>query len=93
MRHLLHRLAAGDDGLIYHLITIYGRVTLFAGWPQRNVQVILRRHPCAGDVIFGFDVDSCQFAYDGDRVLATPSALRAYRSVRSCAYVRCGHVH
>ena len=30
---------------------------------------------------------------DGDRVLATPSALRAYRSVRSCACVRCGHVH
>ncbi len=48
------------------------------------MQIILRRHPCVGDVIFGFDVDSCQFAYDGDRVLATPSALRAYRSVRTC---------
>ena len=28
----------------------------------------------------GFDVDACQLAYDGSRVLATPSALRALRS-------------
>lgn len=52
-------------------------VTFFAGWPQRNLQLVLRRHACAADVIFNFDVDACQFAYDGDRVLATPSARRA----------------
>lgn len=32
------------------------------------------------DVIFGFDVDACQLAYDGKRVLATPSAKRALTS-------------
>jgi hypothetical protein len=41
---------------------------------------VLRRHACIADVIVGFDVDACQLAYDGSRVLATPSALRALRS-------------
>ena len=40
-------------------------VSLYAGHPQRTVQVILRRHSCVADVIFGFDVDACQLAYDG----------------------------
>ena len=55
-------------------------VSLYAGWPQRTVQVILRRHACVADVIFGFDVDACQLAYDGDAVYATPSATRALRT-------------
>ena len=53
-------------------------VTFHAGEQERFVQVILRRNSCIGDVIFfGFDVDCCQIAWDGKRVLATPSAQRA----------------
>jgi len=44
------------------------------------VQIILRRHACVGDVVFGFDVDACQLAYDGSAVYATPSAARAFRT-------------
>ena len=55
-------------------------VSFYAGHPQRTIQLILRRHSCVADVIFGFDVDACQLAYDGKTVLATPSALRAYQT-------------
>ena len=55
-------------------------VSLYAGHPQRTVQIILRRHACIADVIFGFDVDACQLAYDGSAVYATPSAARAFRT-------------
>ena len=55
-------------------------VTFAAAYPQRNLQLILRRHACTADVIFNFDVDCCQVAWDGKRVLATPSAHRALRT-------------
>ena len=55
-------------------------VTFAAGWPQRHIQVILRRYACVADVILQFDIDCCQFAYDGARVWATPAAQRALRS-------------
>jgi hypothetical protein len=52
-------------------------VTLIVGHPQRHLQIILRRYACIADVIFNFDIDSCQLAYDGNTVWATPSARRA----------------
>ena len=55
-------------------------ISFYANMPQRTVQLILRRHACVADVIFSFDVDACQLAYDGQRVLATPSAVRAFRT-------------
>ena len=33
-----------------------------------QVQAILRRYACVADVIFNFDLDACQLAYDGERV-------------------------
>jgi hypothetical protein len=55
-------------------------VTFVAGYPQRHVQLILRRHRSVGDVIWNFDVDACQLAYDGEKVYATPAARRALTS-------------
>ena len=55
-------------------------VSFYAAYPQRTIQIVLRRHACVADVLFGFDVDACQLAYDGARVLATPSAVRAFRT-------------
>ena len=52
-------------------------LTFVVGWPQRHVQLILRTFSCVADVLLQFDVPSCQFAYDGKRVLATPAARRA----------------
>ena len=69
-------------------------VTFVAGWPQRHLQLVLRRYSCVADVILNFDVDVCQVAYDGARVYATPAAraalvsgvLLADPSVRSATY-------
>tara|TARA_B110001452_G_scaffold265579_1_gene270517 strand:+ start:2846 stop:4624 length:1779 start_codon:yes stop_codon:yes gene_type:complete len=55
-------------------------VSFYAAHPNRTIQVILRRYTCAADVIFNFDVDACQLAYDGRRVVATPAAHRAFRT-------------
>ena len=55
-------------------------VTFVAGYPQRHVQLILRRHKSTGDVVWNFDVDACQVAYDGEKVYATPAARRALTS-------------
>ena len=52
-------------------------VTFAAGWPQRHIQVILRRYSCVADVLLQFDIDCCQFAYSGGRVWATLAAQRA----------------
>lgn len=55
-------------------------VTFAAGWPQRHVQVILRRYSCVADILLQFDIDCCQLAFDGDRLWASPSARRALAS-------------
>jgi hypothetical protein len=80
--HLKGRLAAGNHPNQPHLLVLRSRfaVTFYTGYPQRTVQVVLRRHACVADVIFNFDVDACQLAYDGQRVWATPSAQRAFRT-------------
>ena len=43
-------------------------LTFVAGWPQRHIQLILAANLCISDIIGNFDVDSCQFAYDGTKV-------------------------
>jgi hypothetical protein len=59
-------------------------VSLIVGHPQRHLQIILRRYACIADAIFNFDIDSCQLAYDGNTVWATPSARRALMSGINC---------
>lgn len=80
--HLKGRLAAGNHPNQSSLLMLRSRfaVTFYTGYPQRTIQVVLRRHACVADVIFNFDVDACQLAYDGQRVWATPSAQRAFRT-------------
>lgn len=55
-------------------------VTFCVGEPQRHIQLILIRRQCVADVLLNFDIDCCQVAWDGSRVLATPSALRALQT-------------
>jgi hypothetical protein len=55
-------------------------VTFCVGDPQRHIQLILIRRQCIADVLLNFDIDCCQVAWDGSRVLATPSALRALQT-------------
>ena len=52
-------------------------VTFVCGWPQRHLQLILRKHRCVAEVLLNFDIDCCQVAYDGQRVFATKAARRA----------------
>jgi len=55
-------------------------VTFCIGSKQRHFQLILQRHQCIAEVLLNFDIDCCQVAWDGERVLATPSALRALQT-------------
>ena len=58
-------------------ITTESALTLTAGWPYRNVQVVLKRFASVTDVLTAFDVDCCGFAFTGRAVLATARACRA----------------
>ena len=39
-------------------------VTLAGPWPARHVQIITRHYRNARRILYNFDVDACQFAYD-----------------------------
>lgn len=52
-------------------------ITYVVGWPQRHLQLVLKAHCSVADVLLSFDLDSCQFAFDGSRVFGTPAALRS----------------
>jgi hypothetical protein len=55
-------------------------VTFAFGYPQRHIQLILRRYNCVAQVLLNFDIDCCQVAYDGNTVMATPAGMRALES-------------
>jgi hypothetical protein len=79
-RILQHVKERNVQGIPHHELLVMRSpfaVTLIVGHPQRHLQIILRRYACIADVIFNFDIDSCQLAYDGNTVWATPSARRA----------------
>lgn len=54
-------------------------VTFTAGYPVRQVQVVLRRFASPTDVLSSFDVDCCAFAFDGTRAMALTHAPPPYR--------------
>ena len=53
-------------------------ITILGTVPNRHVQIILRTYCSEQQVIAGFDVDSCCFSYNGERLLCN---RRAYRAV------------
>ena len=77
--HLKHNL----DQTEHHQLLVLRSpmaVSFYAAFPNRTIQVVLRRYACVADVIFNFDVDACQLAYDGQRVVGTHAAFRAFRT-------------
>ena len=36
---------------------------------RRNVQIMLTRYSCVSDVLLNFDIDACQVAWHGGRIL------------------------
>ena len=54
-------------------------LTIFFGHPQRHIQIILTCYESVTGILMDFDIDSCQVAYDGKKVWATPSGLRALK--------------
>eukprot|EP01063_Lacrimia_lanifica_P029653 TRINITY_DN4571_c0_g1_i1.p1 TRINITY_DN4571_c0_g1~~TRINITY_DN4571_c0_g1_i1.p1 ORF type:complete len:1795 (+),score=613.03 TRINITY_DN4571_c0_g1_i1:74-5458(+) len=46
-------------------------VTMVSQYPYRHVQVVLRLYSSPYEVLAGFDVDACTFAYDGKKVYTT----------------------
>ena len=77
--HLKHNL----DRTEHHQLLVLRSpmaVSFYAAFPNRTIQVVLRRHACVADVILNFDVDACQLAYDGQRVVGTHAAFRAFRT-------------
>jgi hypothetical protein len=61
-----------------YVITIYGAVM------RRPVQIILRIYNSINEVLAGFDVDSCCFAYDGKNFLTTKRGLYALQHRVNC---------
>ena len=59
------------------IVTTGSALTFVAGWPHRNIQVVLKLFPSVCGVLASFDVDCCAFAYNGDKVLCTARGLRA----------------
>jgi hypothetical protein len=47
--------------------------------PMRTIQIVRRTFPTVWEILDGFDVDCCCFAFDGVAVLAHPRGLRAFR--------------
>jgi len=41
-------------------------LTILCSYPFRHVQIILRLYKSPGEVLLGFDIDSCCVGYDGD---------------------------
>jgi hypothetical protein len=47
--------------------------------PMRTIQIVRQTFPTVWDVLDGFDVDCCCFAFDGVAAWAHPRGLRAFR--------------
>eukprot|EP01117_Protostelium_nocturnum_P018316 TRINITY_DN7638_c0_g1_i1.p1 TRINITY_DN7638_c0_g1~~TRINITY_DN7638_c0_g1_i1.p1 ORF type:complete len:458 (-),score=132.44 TRINITY_DN7638_c0_g1_i1:141-1334(-) len=52
-------------------------ITISCGYPIRNIQIITRIYKSPGEILLGFDVDSCAVGYDFDNVWVSPRAVRA----------------
>eukprot|EP00978_Attheya_sp_CCMP212_P004535 scaffold9878_cov45-Attheya_sp.AAC.4 len=77
LQHLSRRDGSGVDHNEMLVSRSAFAVTFCVGKPQRHIQLILIRYQCAADVVLNFDIDCSQVLWDGQRVLATPSAIRA----------------
>lgn len=49
-------------------------ITIVSEYPYRHVQLILKNHQSPAEILLQFDVDSCMFLYDGNKVWCTPRA-------------------
>ncbi|KDR65823.1 hypothetical protein GALMADRAFT_34611, partial [Galerina marginata CBS 339.88] len=68
-------IAAGGSYVLIHNIYFQSSYLLVALFPARHVQIILRLYRSPAEVLAGFDIDSCCFAYDGRRLWTCPRAL------------------
>ncbi|KDR65523.1 hypothetical protein GALMADRAFT_42720, partial [Galerina marginata CBS 339.88] len=70
--------AAGGSVLatfLIHNIYLQSSQLSAALFPTRHVQIILRLYHSPAEVLAGFDIDSCCFAYDGSHLWTCPRAL------------------
>ena len=52
-------------------------VTMVSQYPYRHIQIVLRLYASPYEVLAGFDVDACTFAYDGTNVWTSPRGHHA----------------
>ena len=52
-------------------------ITFVMGNPYRHIQIVLRNFKSISEILMSFDVDSCAFGYDGDKVWCTPRSQYA----------------
>ena len=55
-------------------------VSFILPWPYRKIQVITRLYHSVEQILLGFDIDCCSFAYDGKKVVSIPRAVRAVQT-------------
>ena len=52
-------------------------INIVYGFPKRTIQIVLRIYKNIREILSGFDLDSCTFAYDGNNVWTIPRGHRA----------------
>lgn len=52
-------------------------ITFTIGNPYRHIQIILRNFKSVSEILMSFDVDSCAFGYDGDKVWCSDRSYNA----------------
>ncbi|CAK9095401.1 Uncharacterized protein R883 [Durusdinium trenchii] len=52
-------------------------LTFISSYPHRHIQIVLRLYSSVLEILSGFDVDCCTFAFDGMQVYATPRGVHS----------------
>eukprot|EP00008_Paramoeba_atlantica_P010744 CAMPEP_0201480894 /NCGR_PEP_ID=MMETSP0151_2-20130828/5266_1 /ASSEMBLY_ACC=CAM_ASM_000257 /TAXON_ID=200890 /ORGANISM="Paramoeba atlantica, Strain 621/1 / CCAP 1560/9" /LENGTH=1568 /DNA_ID=CAMNT_0047862883 /DNA_START=283 /DNA_END=4989 /DNA_ORIENTATION=+ len=59
------------------IIRTKNAITILGKPPFRHIQIILRMYTGPAEVLMGFDIDSCTFGFDGEKVWTLPRGRRA----------------
>lgn len=77
IRQVYEAVRRNSEGKRDHLVRTKRTVTILGDYPYRHVQIILRLYRSPGEVLLGFDLDSCGVGFDGQRVWSTTRFVEA----------------
>nr|CAG4713315.1 unnamed protein product [Naegleria fowleri] len=77
IKHIIQVIRKNTDDDQVFLIRSGQSITIRTSYSIRSFQIILRLYSSIEEVLCGFDVDSCCFAFDGTHVFTTPRGRRS----------------